>query len=78
LERIVLRDTPEEEATSAGLTVFPGFEATSKDGVHLLVLYDPSTSADLISRHTGECGIPPDCHESSPGDLDAHEMLERS
>lgn len=65
-----------EAAEAAGITVFPGFEATAKDGVHLLVLFDPGTSPANINRHIGECGIPADCHESRPGSQDTLELLE--
>lgn len=63
-------------AQAAGISVFPGFEATSKDGVHLLVIYDPSTEAANINRNIGECGIPADCEDSRPGNKDALELLE--
>lgn len=62
-------------AIEAGITVFPGFEATAKDGVHLLVLFDPSVTAASINRRIGECGIPEDCRESRPGNLDTIELL---
>ncbi len=62
-------------ATAAGITVFPGFEATAKDGVHLLVLFDPSTTASSINRRIGECGIPDECRESRPGNLDTTDLL---
>lgn len=68
--------TLREAAKASGLTVFPGFEATTKDGVHLLVLFDPDTDAANINRHIGECGIPADCHESRPGSKDTLELLE--
>jgi energy-coupling factor transporter ATP-binding protein EcfA2 len=63
-------------AEAAGLTVFIGFEATAKDGVHLLVVFDPATDIANINRHIGECGIPADCQESRPGSLDTIELLE--
>ncbi len=65
-------------ARSQGLVVFPGFEATSKEGVHLLILFDPGTSTEAINRHIGECSIPPDCRDSRPGKLDVTELLERA
>ena len=40
-------DTSEGLAQAArkqGIVVFPGFEATTKEGVHLLILFDPGTS----------------------------------
>ncbi|MHB1833794.1 MAG: TrlF family AAA-like ATPase [Solirubrobacteraceae bacterium] len=63
-------------AEAAGITVFPGFEATAKDGVHLLVLFDPATDVANINRYIGQCGIPADCRESRPGSLDTLELLE--
>ena len=62
-------------AEAAGITVFPGFEATTKDGVHLLVLFDPASDTANINRNIGECGIPADCRESRPGSLDTLELL---
>lgn len=65
-------------AEQRGITVFPGFEATAKDGVHLLVLFDPAADVANINRNIGECGIPADCRESRPGSLDTVELLERA
>jgi energy-coupling factor transporter ATP-binding protein EcfA2 len=67
-----------DAAEAAGITVFPGFEATAKDGVHLLVLFDPATATANINRFIGECGIPADCRDSRPGSLDTPELLERA
>ncbi|WP_349775266.1 TrlF family AAA-like ATPase [Curtobacterium sp. MCJR17_020] len=66
------------EAEAAGLLVFPGFEATSSEGVHLLILFDPATTASAINRRLGECGIPDDCHESVPCKFSAVDLLERA
>lgn len=63
------------EANAHGITVFPGFEATSKDGVHLLLLFDPETSAATINRYIGACGISGQANKSTPGSLDAEETL---
>ena len=65
-------------AQAEGIVVFPGFEATTKENVHLLVLFDPGTPPDVISRRIGECAIPADCRDSRPGSLDVTEMLERA
>jgi hypothetical protein len=72
-------DTSESLAIAAleeGLIVFPGFEATTKEGVHLLILFDPGTKAADINRRIGECSIPADCRDSRPGKWDVTEMLE--
>ncbi len=40
-----------------GITVFPGFEIASSEGVHLLCLYEPGTSCATLNRYLGEFGI---------------------
>ncbi len=65
-------------AHAAGIHVFPGFEAVTKDGVHLLCLFDPGTEFGSLERILGACGIHKD-HASSPtGRYDAVEFLEES
>lgn len=46
-----------EAAREAGLVVFPGFEAVSKEGAHFLCLFDPSVAEDEIERRIGECRV---------------------
>ena len=55
-----------QAAKDAGIIVFPGFEAVSKDGVHLLCLSDPSTEPDQLERILVECGIYPQSGISPP------------
>lgn len=53
-------DDIEELRTSLnqkGITVFPGFEIASSEGVHLLCLYEPRTSCATLNRYLGEFGI---------------------
>lgn len=65
-------------ARAASITVFPGFEAVSKEGVHFLCLFDPARPPGAIERIIGECGVR-DEHATSPvGSLDAEELLERA
>ena len=61
-------------AEAAGIAAFPGFEAVSKDGVHLLCIFDRGTSLDAIDRRIGECGVQ-EAEESRPGMLDTEELL---
>ena len=37
--------------------IFPGFELSSSEGVHLLCLYPPDTDGDQLERYLGEFGI---------------------
>jgi DNA repair ATPase RecN len=44
-------------ATAYGIHVFPGFELSSSEGVHVLCIYSPDTSQDQLGRFLGEFGI---------------------
>lgn len=65
-------------ARSAGIIVFPGFEAVSKEGVHFLCLFDPSASIDAVQGRIHACGIHNESAPSPLGELDAHELLEKA
>ena len=41
----------------SGVTIFPGFELVSKDGVHVLCIYSEETSEEQLKLHLGEFGI---------------------
>jgi len=66
------------EAEKAGIAAFPGFEAVSKDGVHLLCVFERGSSLDAVDRAIGACGIIARTAASPVGDLDALELLEKS
>ncbi len=65
-------------ARAAGIAVFPGFEAVSKEGVHFLCLFDPRRPHREIERIIGECGILDDRPDSPVGKLDAEELLAKA
>lgn len=65
-------------ATEAGIRVFPGFEAATKDGVHILCLFPPETDLASLERYIGDCGIHNDDEESPLGQYDVTDFLERS
>lgn len=62
-------------AEKAGIVVFPGFEAKTKEGVHFLCLFEPGTSAEAIERMIGACGIYEDVQGSPVGKHDSQELL---
>ena len=65
-------------AQRAGLFVIPGFEAVTKDGVHILCFFDPGTDLNTLDRILGDCGIYDD-HQGSPvGKYDALEFFQES
>lgn len=67
-----------DAARAAGIIVFPGFEAVSKEGVHLLCLFDPSTQLDAVQGRIHGCGIHDDTNPSPLGDMDAQELLDQA
>ena len=40
-----------------GVFVFPGFELSSTEGIHVLCLYEPATSEGQLNRFLGEFGL---------------------
>ena len=67
-----------ECSKAAGIMVFPGFEAVTKDGVHLLCLFDPETDLNELERILGACGIRREHQESPTGKYDVMEFLDEA
>ena len=65
-------------ARAEGLTVFPGVEAVTKDGVHLLCLFQPDKKARELERVLGDCGIHTESDASPVGKYTAEEFLLQS
>jgi len=63
-------------AREAHIFAFLGFEAVTKDGVHLLCLFDPDKDAAALERLIGECGIHNLTELSPSGDKDCLELLD--
>lgn len=64
--------------TEVGVMVFPGFEATSVEGVHILVLFDPAASVDDVERRIHECGMNAVTGHSDPCNLPVTELLAKA
>lgn len=64
-----------QAARAAGIFAFGGFEASTKDGVHFLCLFDPDKDSSL-ERFIGECGIHNDDDLSPTGSKDCLELLD--
>ena len=64
-----------EAATAAGINVFPGFEAQSKDGIHVLCLFEIGTDLGRIERCLGGCGIDAPSLADEPCKYDISELL---
>ncbi len=62
-------------ARSAGIFVFGGFEAASKDGIHFLCIYDPDKD-DRLERFIGQLGVHHTGELSPNGDKDCTALLQ--
>lgn len=62
-------------AREAGIFVFSGFEATSKDGVHYLCLFDPEKES-MLERVLGECGFYNSDGTAALSTLDSLELID--
>jgi DNA repair ATPase RecN len=49
-------------AEGRSVHIFPGFELSSSEGVHLLCIYPPETNVELLGRFLGDFGI----HNTNP------------
>lgn len=49
-------------AENTGITIFPGFELTSSEGVHVLCLFSPGMKGKVLERYLGDLGI----HDTEP------------
>ena len=67
-----------EKARVSGLKVFPGFEAVTKDGVHLLCLFDLDVDAQYIGKVIANCDILEDKQDSPIGKYDTLEFLDEA
>ena len=76
--RIYTSESLIECARAAGISVFPGFEAVTKEGVHLLCLFDPGEPLSYIDRIIWDCGIHDENEESPTGDYSIDEFLAKS
>lgn len=64
-----------EAATAAGIVVFPGFEANTEQGIHLLCLFDPGTHLEEVQARIHGCGVYDEREASPLGRLSAQDLL---
>ena len=65
-------------ARDAGIEVFCGFEAVTKDGVHFLCLFDQKMDEQQLERCIGECGVTGDDDPSPIATKYSEDLLELS
>ena len=64
-------------AAARGVHVFPGFELSSSEGVHVLCIYPKDTDDDRLGRFLGEFGITNTAPSADPADKTFVEILEK-
>lgn len=65
-----------EAARQAGIHVFPGFEAVTKDRVHVLCLFPPNREIASLVSYIGDCGVHGESATSALGKHDFVELLD--
>ncbi|SOC30567.1 TrlF family AAA-like ATPase [Thalassospira xiamenensis] len=65
-----------ERLRAEGITVFPGFEANSSEGVHILCLFSPGTSVSDMNALIGACDIRDPLVESPISNKSCEQILE--
>lgn len=64
-----------EAARAAGIIVFPGAEVETKEGVHMLLLFDPDASWERCNGVLGDCGIHDQANPPPTIKYDVRELL---
>ena len=62
-------------AARSALHVFPGFELSSSEGVHVLCLYPPDSEQDQLGRYLGAFGITNTNPSSDPSSMTLEDIL---
>lgn len=67
----------QDAASDHGVTIFPGFELSSSEGIHILCIYPPDTDEERLGRFLGEFGIRETVPSSKPSTASFGEVLEK-
>lgn len=67
-----------EAFRAAEIIVFPGAEVETKEGVHMLLLFEPNASLDRCSGILGDCGIHDQSDPPTAIKYDVHELMRES
>jgi len=77
-QRCITGQSLTEALRSAGIIVFPGAEVETKEGVHMILLFEPDALWDRCSGILGDCGIHDQSHPPAAIKYDVHELLRES
>jgi len=64
-----------EAARQANIIVFPGAELETKEGVHFLLLFEPTSTKERCTGILGDCGIHDPTNPPKAIKYDVHELL---
>ncbi len=67
-----------DAAADYGIVIFPGFELSSSEGIHVLCIYPPDTAEDQLQRFLGEFGILTTTPSSDLSDKSLPEVLAKT
>ncbi len=67
-----------EAFRAAGIIVFPGAEVETKEGVHMLLLFEPNASWQRCNGILGDCGIHDQSKPPTAIKYDVHELMRES
>ncbi|MGE3976959.1 MAG: TrlF family AAA-like ATPase, partial [Nitrospira sp.] len=76
--RVATTKTLAKACLDAGIQAFPAFEAVTKDGVHVLCIFNLRNDYAYLERILGACGIHHDIGGSPIGNLDVTDLLEKA
>ena len=68
----------QDAAADYGIVIFPGFELSSSEGIHVLCIYPPDTAEDQLQRFLGEFGILTTIPSSDLSDKSLPEVLAKT
>ena len=67
-----------EAARAEGIVAFIGAELETKEGVHMLLLFEPDASWERCNGILGDCGIHDQTNPPSAIKYDVHDLLRQS
>ena len=67
----------QDAASGHEITIFPGFELSSSEGIHILCIYQPGTNEEQLGRFLGEFGIRETVPSANPSSSSFGDILEK-
>ena len=65
-------------AEDHGICAFPGFEASTSEGVHFLCIFERGTPSRTIQNCIGNCGVVTDADQAGIGDITSKDLMKKA